>query len=112
MPDSKAKKRSLNGYQKAWCDMGLEVITKDMKIYPVIPERAPAYLKVEIRPGKNFQKITDKLFKLPMSDRRELKSNDAQIPNVWNVYNYDKYFLQFPEFRRVHNLILRKPRLV
>jgi hypothetical protein len=92
--------------------MGLEVVTKDMKIYPVIPERAPAYLKIEVRPGSNFQRITTKLFKLPMCDRREVKSNDDQVPNVWIVYNYDKYFLTFPEFRRAHNLILKQPRLI
>jgi hypothetical protein len=92
--------------------MGLEIITKDMKIYPVIPERAPAYLKIEVRPGKNFEKISLKLFRLPMSERREIKSNDDNAPDTWIVYNYDKYFPQFPEFRRAHNLILRQPKLI
>jgi hypothetical protein len=92
--------------------MGLEVKTKDIIIYPVIPERAPAYLKIEVQPSRNFQKNAENLFKLPMCDRREIKSNDDQIPNVWNVYNYDKYFLQFPEFRRAHNLIQKQPRLI
>jgi len=102
-----------NGYQESWCDMGLEVTTKEMNIYLVIPDRAPAYLKIQIRPGKNAKKLEDKLFKLPLSDRRVIKNDDPEIhPDIWIVYNYDKYFLQFPEFRRAHNLILRQLRLV
>jgi hypothetical protein len=56
--------------------MGLEVTTKEMNIYPVIPDRAPAYLKIQIRPGKNAKKLEDKLFKLPLSDRRVIKNDD------------------------------------
>ena len=86
-----------------------EIVTKDMILQPVDPKTSPVYLKVIVKHGVNERKVEERLKLIDKNDRKFISIRDETRDSYWLVFGYDKYFLDFPEFKRANNLLKKRP---